>query len=609
MRRLVREEFIPAHVFERMKTTALQNTLFAKTMPEFAIEEEEAGGDYIPVHPLARTGNKSRTGSNASNASVQSSNSMQSQQSVQSQISIQSQKSTNSRQSRPPRKNPPLETIVTSVNENAESPPAITAAGTAPEQQDASQDTKKRPRRRSSAEKRAARRERDRIALQKLKAAVQDADYSNDCAVQSPLESPLSASPLGPLSPLDLPSPFSSGLPSPTSMQGSSSPFPFGPLSPVVGGSPALSATGSVSSENTPPAGQKRPRRRSSGNKRRPRSGSAGTEDSAAPTTGVHNPGANSVRGPGRRTPPKVNMLHLLLAPTSLIELPTLFKTLKSLLFPSFPEISTVEVPLHASTSQAQADDWSAYFWPAIYKRGNPFGPHPPHVDHTIAKTLPKCGDYMRLARAAGRDSLEAGHGLGIGAVVVDPSNEEVIAVAGDARHVVCGGDGQQTWGNPLEHAVLRAVGMVAAKRKHREQLEIGTAVTIQEGIELMKQNEGVVRHKPLTELERKHFYTLSDKSIKNTAIVNVNENNQAAADKPAQEDFDTPGDDGPTNPADGERKVRGMLITFKSSIFILVNANSCLQVNTSVTTTSSTSPTSHASCAPWPSFTLESAW
>ncbi|KAF8426544.1 cytidine deaminase-like protein [Tirmania nivea] len=181
------------------------------------------------------------------------------------------------------------------------------------------------------------------------------------------------------------------------------------------------------------------------------------------------------------KKPVKQNILYLLIAPKTAIELTTIYGILRPLLFPSFPEVSTIEVPLHASISQEQADEWSTLYWPAIYKRGNPFGPHPPYVEQTINKTLPKVPEYMKLVREVAKQALNSGNGIEVGALVVDPSNEEVVAIAGDGRHMTFGADAKTrgcTWGNPLEHAVMRVVGMVAAKRKLREDLEIGTKDT-----------------------------------------------------------------------------------------------------------------------------------
>ncbi|KAF8468467.1 cytidine deaminase-like protein [Kalaharituber pfeilii] len=213
----------------------------------------------------------------------------------------------------------------------------------------------------------------------------------------------------------------------------------------------------------------------------------------------------------------KPNILHLLIAPTTAISLSTLYNVLRPLLFPVFPEISTIEVPLHASISQEQADEWSVTYWPAIHKRGNPFGPHPPYVDQTINRTLPRVAEYMALVKEAAKQAVACGNGIEVGAMVVDPSNEEVIAIAGDGRNMTFGGDEKErgcTWGNPLEHAIMRVVGMVAEKRKLREEFEIGTKVNVQEGVRIMRERENTLRYIPSTDIERKYFYNITPKDI-----------------------------------------------------------------------------------------------
>ena len=45
--------------------------------------------------------------------------------------------------------------------------------------------------------------------------------------------------------------------------------------------------------------------------------------------------------------------------------------------------IWTTAVPLLPPTSQEQATQWSASHWPTIYKKHNPFGPHPAIVSRT----------------------------------------------------------------------------------------------------------------------------------------------------------------------------------------------------------------------------------
>lgn len=71
---------------------------------------------------------------------------------------------------------------------------------------------------------------------------------------------------------------------------------------------------------------------------------------------------------------------------------------------------------------------------------------------------------HLLLAQKLGAESVASGAGLAFGAVIVDPDSGEVVAAAGDAR-LRCNKKG---WGNPLDHAVMIAIDMVAQKRLGR---------------------------------------------------------------------------------------------------------------------------------------------
>lgn len=423
---------------------------------------------------------------------------------------------------------------------------------------------KKKPRRRSSAEKRAAKKERDKAALNRLQ-VLEASGVLLDHAALSLSSSPSSSPPVSPIEcttsrdgfecptrPKDVTG-NATDLMVNTSLTIEAAPTTEG--DPTVQGPPSVNSDSPTNAnspidacspvdtlgENTPPtpaarSARKRRRRRSS-TKRHARSGSSGSSGSGSgsaeasmDSTGSGQNASTGSNSPKGHSPPKKpvkqNILHLLIAPKTAVELTTIYGILRPLLFPSFPEVSTIEVPLHASISQEQADEWSTLYWPAIYKRGNPFGPHPPYVEQTINKTLPKVPKYMALVREAAKQALNSGNGMEVGALVVDPSNEEVVAIAGDGRHMTFGGDEKArgcTWGNPLEHAVMRVVGMVAAKRKLREDLEIGTKIDVEEGIAMMKDRENTLRHIPSTDIEKEYFYSINKKQLAATAIFTDN--------------------------------------------------------------------------------------
>jgi len=536
LRRLVREEFLSKLVLAKMKITAAENALSVKLDTDCAIVD--ADGDQAQ-DPCVISGPKSRTSSTGSNTSTTS--------------------------------QPSAPVLATRKPSDANANLVEPLPGEAQKEP----VTKKKPRRRSSAEKRAAKREREKAALKRLQALEAGGDIL-DHAVLSPSSSPSSSPPASPTECTVSGDRFECSARSKDATGNATvetdsivntslnieavstiETVPTIEADPTVRGPPSTIAAGSINAnsstkanspiganslvdtlgENTPPtpaARSARKRRRRSSAKRRARSGSSGSGSGSAEastdSTGSAQNASTGSSSPKGHSPPKKpvkqNILHLLIAPKPAIELTTIYGILRPLLFPSFPEVSTIEVPLHASISQEQADEWSTLYWPAIYKRGNPFGPHPPYVEQTINRTLPKVPEYMALVREAAKQALNSGNGIEVGALVVDPSNEEVVAIAGDGRQMTFGGDEEASgcmWGNPLEHAVMRVVGMVAAKRKLREDLEIGTKIDIEEGIAMMKDRENTLRHIPSTDIEKAYFYSINKKQLAATAIFTDN--------------------------------------------------------------------------------------
>ncbi|KAF8252994.1 cytidine deaminase-like protein [Wilcoxina mikolae CBS 423.85] len=144
------------------------------------------------------------------------------------------------------------------------------------------------------------------------------------------------------------------------------------------------------------------------------------------------------------------------------------------------PQISIVTVPANMPTSPEQGEEWTKKYWPTVYKRGNPFGPHPSLIENSAAK-LTRVSEYMAMARKVGREAAEAGVGYPLGAVIVNPDTGDVIAAAGDARLHQNGRD----WCYPLDHPVLRLVEMVAQKR-----LEKGVVVAPDNPITALTETE-----------------------------------------------------------------------------------------------------------------------
>ena len=131
--------------------------------------------------------------------------------------------------------------------------------------------------------------------------------------------------------------------------------------------------------------------------------------------------------------------------------------------------ISKIIVPALAPTSEAQARQWSQQYWPTIYKKHNPFGAHPAIIARAAVEMEEKAGDYVDLARQAGKEASDSCMGEDIGVVIVDRSKSggpSIAMVAGDARWNYTGKRTSGESGNVMAHAVMRAIGLIARKRQ-----------------------------------------------------------------------------------------------------------------------------------------------
>ncbi|KAK9417486.1 putative RNase H type-1 domain-containing protein [Seiridium unicorne] len=198
--------------------------------------------------------------------------------------------------------------------------------------------------------------------------------------------------------------------------------------------------------------------------------------------------------------------------------------------------IGLIPVPLLAPTSQVQANLWSQQFWQTVYRKNNPLGPHPSNICRTTNVVSRDASVWMNLAHQIAKKSHKAGFGEPIGAVIIkrtmpskpDPSKNdtnkpdgntsdggadtaqgdtsdtgdaksdygrkvdlsteddtpsrageqlgeekervEIVALAGDARWYKQERIGHT--GNPMAHAALRAISMVAQKLVRAERRE-----------------------------------------------------------------------------------------------------------------------------------------
>lgn len=214
-----------------------------------------------------------------------------------------------------------------------------------------------------------------------------------------------------------------------------------------------------------------------------------------------------AVNGPGGISQQPV--LHYLVCPASVTKVEVLRTILSSIEPPlgikSELYLRLISVPLYPPASEKQAKDWSQEYWPTVYKGGNPYGPHPSLVSRNLEDIRSRAGRCMSLARCVGEEVLLAAQGEPIGAVIVDRSRGEggsVIAIAGDARWRYIDKANEPGNGNVMAHAIMRAIGMVA--RKRRALLHDGLA----SGHESKESVPNVDR--PLTALEREVYTTTS---------------------------------------------------------------------------------------------------
>ncbi|KAF2155847.1 cytidine deaminase-like protein [Myriangium duriaei CBS 260.36] len=167
--------------------------------------------------------------------------------------------------------------------------------------------------------------------------------------------------------------------------------------------------------------------------------------------------------------------LHLLICPTDVIsqaDLSSLMMKQPPFAQDGFPlRLREITVPLLAPTSVEQAQQWTAQYWPTLYRKTNPFGPHPSLVARSEEEIRDEASKYMMLARQAAAESSSRQFGIGAGCVIVERKADrhaEIVAVAGDARLSGLGDSINplsQCSGNIACHAAMRGIGMVARKR------------------------------------------------------------------------------------------------------------------------------------------------
>ncbi|TAQ85170.1 hypothetical protein B7494_g6501 [Chlorociboria aeruginascens] len=193
-------------------------------------------------------------------------------------------------------------------------------------------------------------------------------------------------------------------------------------------------------------------------------------------------------------SPEPDQQLLLLVGSTASISSESLLEALSPLL--ASVSLFSTSVPLLAPTSQEQAASWASKYWPTVYKKNNPFGPHPSIVSRAGDEIEGDVGKWMDLASQVARQSCSEGRGEEFGVVVVERRGgiARPVAVAGDARWLDWPRVGS---GNVTAHAVLRAIATVSAGLKARDEAHI-----VPENITPSKA-EGIFQDKPIGSLER----------------------------------------------------------------------------------------------------------
>ncbi|KND94087.1 tRNA-specific adenosine deaminase subunit tad3 [Tolypocladium ophioglossoides CBS 100239] len=162
--------------------------------------------------------------------------------------------------------------------------------------------------------------------------------------------------------------------------------------------------------------------------------------------------------------------------------------------------VARIPIPLLAPTSQVQAAMWSSQFWPTVYRKNNPLGPHPSMVGRGTEDIKDDASVWMALAHRVALDAKRAGIGEAMGAVIVqrDERGADVVGLAGDARwHQECG---LGIPSNTMTHCVLRAISMVAQKLVRHERRAAGMPF---QGPNL---EYDAFQDRPLLEVERECF-------------------------------------------------------------------------------------------------------
>lgn len=173
------------------------------------------------------------------------------------------------------------------------------------------------------------------------------------------------------------------------------------------------------------------------------------------------------------------------------------------------PTILATRIPLYPPTSAEQAATWSSNYWPCTYNPASQTIQSAPPLQllRNVQAELetPRLAGYIRLARLAATEGKTLNIGRQFGAVIVDPIRKEVLAVAGDARwwtdetrHTELAHWGN-TDGRPENHALMRAIAMVAGKELERRKIQDESNGT-------QTEQSSHLEYRPVTNIEKYYF-------------------------------------------------------------------------------------------------------
>lgn len=172
---------------------------------------------------------------------------------------------------------------------------------------------------------------------------------------------------------------------------------------------------------------------------------------------------------------------------------------------PELPRILQARVPLNPPSTASQAEEWTNRYWPCTFNPASQTIQNAPPLHHlrsiTAELDTEQTDVYMKLARQVAQECHGLEIGRTVGAVLVDPVKNEVVAAAGDARWYKQDrhpDSPKRSNGRPEHHALMRAIASVARKEIRRRGGIDAEDRSDTNGLDLMG--------RPLTATERQYF-------------------------------------------------------------------------------------------------------